>query len=199
MNFGTTPKRSVCAVFALWVLVVLLGVCLLEAYAARPGEPGAPHARWPRTSELPFEDRCLNLLIFLHPKCACSRASIAELAYILKHSGGRVRAHAIVVDRDLARVPQGGRSLLDDLARLPGLSTWTDQGAVESSRFGVATSGHVLLYDCLGRLTYSGGITSARGHVGQSFGRDAVLARITRADGAEPWRPVFGCPLATPR
>jgi hypothetical protein len=192
-------KRFVCALFVIWVLIVLSGFLLLSAYAARPGNSGKPPGRWPRASEVPFDSSRPNLLIFLHPECPCSRASVTELAYVLDRFGDRVSAHAIVVDHQNSRELRGSCGILDDLVSVPTLLTWIDQGAVESSRFRVATSGHVLLYNSRGWLTYSGGITAARGHVGRSFGRDAVLAQITGHGDAAPESPVFGCRLTTRR
>ena len=74
-----------------------------------------------------------------------------------------------------------------------------DGDGAEARRFGVATSGHVLLYDPRGDLIFSGGITAGRGERGDNRGRAALLGRImgTGREGLE--HPVFGCPLATPR
>jgi hypothetical protein len=68
----------------------------------------------------------------------------------------------------------------------------------EARRFGVATSGHVLLYDRRGALIFSGGITAGRGERGDNLGRAAVLGLIMGKNGGDPGFPVFGCPLATP-
>jgi hypothetical protein len=83
---------------------------------------------------------------------------------------------------------------LDAHATQPG-----DGGGVEARRFRVATSGHVLLYDVRGLLIFSGGITAARGHRGDSYGRAAVHDRILNPEGTRSGSPVFGCPLAAPR
>jgi hypothetical protein len=61
----------------------------------------------------------------------------------------------------------------------------------------VGTSGAVLLYSSDGKLLFQGGITPARGHQGDSFGRQRILALL---DGDAPDRrdaPVFGCALAS--
>ncbi len=86
-----------------------------------------------------------------------------------------------------------------DLAALPGLTIWPDLGGEEARRFGMATSGHVLLYDPEGRRIFSGGITPARGHRGDNRGRQAVLDRILGTERGIAESPVFGCALATPR
>jgi hypothetical protein len=82
---------------------------------------------------------------------------------------------------------------------VPGLEVRTDPGGEEARRFGVATSGHVLVYDPRGALIFSGGITPGRGVPGVGEGRAAWLGRVLGADARCPDDPVFGCPLATPR
>ncbi len=78
--------------------------------------------------------------------------------------------------------------------------SWSSEDGDEARRFGAATSGHVMLYDAAGRLHFSGGITPARGHEGDSLGRDAVIDLIEAYRSAgRRCSPVFGCPLATPR
>ena len=69
----------------------------------------------------------------------------------------------------------------------------------EARLFEARTSGHVVLYDAGGRLLFSGGITRARGHVGDNYGRQQVSSLLRNhtvrvADG-----PVFGCPLEDPQ
>jgi hypothetical protein len=73
-----------------------------------------------------------------------------------------------------------------------------DEGGVEAARFEALTSGQVVLYDGEGRLQFSGGITGARGHLGDNLGLRRVMSLLR---GAEPDRtdsPVFGCPLHEP-
>ena len=86
-----------------------------------------------------------------------------------------------------------------DLADLPDILTWQDKGGSEARRFGVATSGHVLLYDAQGRLTYSGGITSARATGATTTAVMRCWPRSWARKADRPGNPVFGCPLATPQ
>jgi hypothetical protein len=183
---------------ALWGLVVGAGFLLLQGYAARPGDAGKPPVSWPAGSLIPRDGRRPTLLIFLHPCCPCSAASLAELAAILDRHGDRVSAHALLLQP--SRPPrQWRRSAIEqELANLPDLHIWQDRNGAEALRFGVVTSGHVLLYEVQGRLTFSGGITPARGHRGENCGRAAVLARIFGEEGEVAENPVFGCSLATP-
>jgi hypothetical protein len=196
------PRRVISLWIALllgWGLALGLGFVLLGAYAARPGDPGAPQKRWPRSSALVLDERRSNLLIFLHPACPCSQASIEELAYVMARSRGRVRAQAVLVVPETVPKRWALGKLEKQLSELPDLVVRRDTGGTEQKRFGAATSGHVLLYDNRGRLVFSGGITPARGHVGPSYGRDALVAYLQSNSSEQPASPVFGCPLTTPR
>jgi hypothetical protein len=56
-------------------------------------------------------------------------------------------------------------------------------------------SGFTLLYDPAGRLRFAGGITSARGHEGDSFGQRRILAVLSGDPADRADAPVFGCSL----
>jgi hypothetical protein len=125
--------------------------------------------------------------MFVHPQCTCSRASLHELGNLLRRVPGR--AHALV-----AFVGEGG-DLRQIAASLPDTELVDDARGEESRRFGAATSGATLLYDASGRLAFSGGITAVRGHEGDSFGQERVVALLQGGAADRRESPVFGCPL----
>ena len=196
-SVSRVSKRSL-ALLATWGAVVVSGILFLEAYAARPGDGGTPAGRWAAGSRIQRDHRRATLLIFLHPHCPCSRANIGELAYIMDRCRDRLSVHAILLGTPF--LDGSGQSEIErDLAGLPDVHVYPDRGGIEARRFSVATSGHTLVYDTRGRLVFSGGITAARGHAGDNYGRAAVLDRILREEGRRAGSPVFGCPLTTPR
>ena len=77
---------------------------------------------------------------------------------------------------------------------IPGVTIVRDDDGVEAARFH-ASSGATVLYDTQGRLLFSGGITSARGHEGDSAGlqRISSLLRTGKADRSDA--PVYGCSM----
>jgi hypothetical protein len=72
-----------------------------------------------------------------------------------------------------------------------------DDEGEEAHRFGVRTSGQVLLYDAAGRLQYSGGTTGSRGKAGDNLGRASII-QMLNGTPVQANRPVFGCPLFSP-
>jgi hypothetical protein len=182
-------------VFALWGLTVGAGLLILGAYHARPGSDGSPPGRWPPGSPIHPGAGGPNLLLFLHPRCPCSPASLAGLAEVVGRCRGRFTPHIVLVKPGRTSGGWDGTGVEREAAAIPGARVWDDRGGVEARRFGVATSGQVLLFDGAGALAFRGGITPARGDRGPSFGRDAVTALILGRPPASGESPVFGCPL----
>jgi len=82
--------------------------------------------------------------------------------------------------------------------RIPGVSVLVDEDGIEARHFRAVTSGQVLLYGADGRLLFSGGITSTRGHVGDNPGESAIEALVNTGSADDDHSLVFGCPLFNP-
>ncbi len=70
-----------------------------------------------------------------------------------------------------------------------------DRDGVEARRFHVLGSGTALLYSPSGHLLFSGGMTSSRGHEGDSVGREAITSFVLHGTASVARTPVFGCAL----
>jgi hypothetical protein len=133
--------------------------------------------------------------MFVHPRCSCSRASLVELDRLLGRVRGLAAPTVVFVKPHGAPADFDDGALRAQAARLPGVTLADDGDGVEARRFGAATSGATLLYGRDGALVFDGGLTQVRGHEGDSFGEERIVALLTtgRADRADS--PVFGCPL----
>src|SRR4051812_44154376 len=80
---------------ALWAAGVSAGFFLLDRYAAAPGEGGQPPPSWPRGSRIPLATDRPTLVLFAHPKCPCTRATIGELAAVMTHARDRLSARVL--------------------------------------------------------------------------------------------------------
>jgi hypothetical protein len=183
----------------LWVAAVVGGLAALAAYKSRPGTAGPTPALFAEFPPLPNCAVRPRLLMFVHPKCPCSRASLNELTAIVEREAGKVAVEVVFVkpagaDHDWENTP-----LRKQAAEIPDVRLVDDDGTL-AHHLGAETSGYVVLYDADGKLMFSGGITRARGHEGDSSGRHAICALLNGdADalvGAKT--PVFGCPLFAP-
>ena len=175
------------------LLTAILGLAVLIVYSQTPGEMGQTPAIWPDASQIIRDRKQPILVVFLHPHCPCSRASVRELEQLLV---GRNELRTVIVmlrPEDCAVGWERG-SLWDWTQSLNRVEVKVDQGGSEARRFGVATSGHVCLYAEDGQLQFSGGITRARGHEGMNRGF-AALERLLDGGQADSKNPVFGCSL----
>jgi len=138
-----------------------------------------------------------TLVIFIHPECPCTRASLGELERILARCPGRVRAFVVVVDE--TGFAMEATPIWRAAAAVHGVNVLLDPKDMEARIFPATTSGRTLLYSAAGRLLFAGGITAARGHAGDNEGSAAVSDLLR---GGKPERlttPVFGpCPFPIP-
>lgn len=180
-----------------WMAVVVAGMGLLMAYDNRPGEVADAPSTWPADSRLPRDAGGPTLVMLAHPRCDCTKASVTELAELLARSPRRPRTFVVFIRP--GQFPGGWEQtpLWRTAAGMSGVTVVRDDDGAEARRFGVKTSGQVLLYDAAGRLLYSGGTTGSRGKTGNNAGRAAILAAL-EGGAADPSRPVFGCPLFAP-
>lgn len=202
-NFLLSPKQRTGALIAiavaLWLAALALGQRWLMSYEAAPGKAGAPLADWPQGTPLRRSTEQATLLVFVHPHCPCTRASLDVLEWALARSAGQVDAWAIFVCPPGAEAGWEQTSSWRRAAAIPGLSCGIDDDGREARRFGAETSGFVVVYDAHGRLVFRGGITAGRGQAGEGAARHALLDCL-RGEGPPPTRdwPVFGCPLLDP-
>ena len=197
MSEATRQKLKTTAAVVAWGLLVGAGMSVLHARAARPGDAGTRPTQWPVDSLISLAADRPTLLVFLDLKCPCARATIAELERILTRCGGRPVARILVEGTEPGAATWANDRALANLARYPGVTVRLDAKGIESNRFAIATSGHVLLFRPDGRLIYQGGVTGARGHEGANYGRDAVIGWILGDEPDVRAFPVFGCALET--
>lgn len=185
------------SIAAVWLGLIGIGVAVAVRESTTAGAAGAAPPVWPMRSAIPRgRGGASRLVMFLHPQCACSRASLHELAAVVEAVGARVDV-AIVFER-----PDGAPADWLDTDRwnfaksIPGAAVLVDGGA-EMARFGAQTSGHVVMYDPSGRLVFAGGITGSRAHDGDNRGREEVIELAQRAvpPPVAVAHPVYGCGL----
>ena len=171
---------------------------ILWNYGQTPGVDGKPPLLWPSDSFIAHASDRATLVMFAHPHCPCTRASIGELSLLMTRCRGLLAAHVLFVKPASTPENWGQTDLWEQAAAVPGVEVVADMEGAEARRFGIVTSGQTLLYDPEGRLLYSGGITLTRGHRGDNAGRSAIVSLLTRPETPQRASPVFGCSLLTP-
>jgi hypothetical protein len=181
-----------------WAAGIMLGMQRLWTYKSTPGANATAPATWPGSKLIQPVTGKSTLVMFAHPLCSCTRASLAELDAVLQRSGGRVAAWVLFLLPEGAPDSWDTSTTWEAARRLPFVHVVIDQGGVEADRFRASTSGQVVLYDASGRLQFSGGITGARGHVGDNSGEAAVVSLVNTGTADAHVHEVFGCGLHDP-
>lgn len=198
MKIYTRPKLVLALIITVWLLAIGVGLQLVVAYENSHGTAGGAPTVWPPDSRIQRATDLPTLVMMVHPRCPCSRASVGELSLLIAESQGRLNAQVLFVRPEDFPEEWEKSDLWSTVAAIPGVSISVDNGGLEALRFGSHTSGQVMLYSAAGELLFSGGITSARGHSGENEGRSAILTLLTKGN-ARSETPVYGCPLFSER
>lgn len=180
---------------ALWVLGVGVGFRELLRYEMTPGTRAVAPSQWPSGTGLTFDSKRANLVMFAHPQCPCSRASMSELTAIMTRCPRELHAVVCFIDLEGEPTEWTHSALWRAASAIPGVEVVADRDGHIAERFGSRTSGQVLVFDCDGQKIFSGGITGARGHEGDNRGRQAVIALAHGELCGTSTTPVFGCSL----
>lgn len=174
--------------FAGWLLVCAFGLVALAAQAGKSGETATAPATWPVSARVPKSPGRPTLLLFAHPRCACTRATMRELERLLARAKDKPDVTVVLAP--------GGDAPGAVSGAIAGARVFRDDGT-EAARFGALTSGQVVIYGRDGKLAFSGGVTPSRGHEGDSRGGDLALAALSGTGSKESGNAdVFGCGLA---
>lgn len=189
-------NKALTVLVAVWAIAIGLGVVWMADYAARPGKQGV----FPQNIyvEQPSdESRQPLLFLFIHPHCACSKATLKELAALEMTAGEKVKISVYFYQPDEFAPDWSKTDLWYQAKSIPNVSVSNINDA-GLRRFGAMTSGQALLYDSNGELVFSGGITINRGDEGFSNGRRIIQEYLLNNEISEYQTPVFGCALNSP-
>lgn len=175
-----------------WVIAVFLGFLQFARYERQPGEQVRAPREWPGES-LQLQLAGPTLVFAAHPKCPCTRAGLAELQRIMDRVGDRLQAYVVFLNLEGAE-DSIEDSIQDAAQRIAGVKILRDDGQA-MRRFGALTSGQTYLYDEQGKLVFQGGITPARGQMGDNAGTRAILSYLTERTRDVELTPAYGCPL----
>ena len=177
-----------------WAGAVLSGFYRMRIYETTPGPVGRPPESWPATTLIRRVVGRPNLLMAVHPKCPCTRASLTTLAAILGQSTTVVSVRLLVF-RSATAAGNAGEPPIFSAVELPGEVRVDDPGGVEAKRFGLATSGRTIVFDAAGLRQFAGGLNPARGRSEISDGGEAVPALFQGDEALRDVAEVFGCAL----
>lgn len=197
---------------ATWSLLTFACFFVLLPGAQRaPAFSAAAESKWPARTKIFQEQSQGHLLVFVHPYCPCTLATLKNLQDL---SIPETVTVSVVQLRN--RKLESIHTPFSGISRILEKKGWNlvlDDDGVEAKTFGATTSGECMLFGPTGRLLFAGGITASRGHLGdnpglellsgtiQQIGKEPPLAsqlptmpqlakKLTRSEF-----PTFGCPL----
>ena len=195
--FASSVRQRIAAgvVMAVCVPAVVFGLQTLLRYSNTPGRPATPPNFWPGAAPFPPANQRFSLVIFAHPQCPCSRATVEELARIVACCSQKVETTVLFYKPSTLPPEWTKTNLRDNAAAIPGVRVLEDAEGRTAKLFSAHTSGQTLMYDPNRRLVFNGGITAFRGHSGDNDGRDGIVALLRGEPPRLPRTPVFGCAL----
>lgn len=198
----STRHPIVFSAAVLWLFSVIFGMKMMMTHETDAG-PRTPTTTVAKTDLFTIQNlhqKPYSIVMFAHPHCVCTKASLAELRWLAEHCSERAQIIIMFVKPEGAPDDWLNSENWQLAQSISGATTQIDEHATLARKFGAMTSGHAFLIDREGEILFSGGITQARGVEGESDGRRALYvltmqsahsdARVTPAETN-----VFGCLL----
>src|ERR1044071_6126871 len=85
------------ALGAAWIIAVVAGLSWLARYDNAPGAAAAAEDHGPAASRLTLDAARPTLVMLAHPRCDCTRATIAELAEIIARAHSRPKTYVVFI------------------------------------------------------------------------------------------------------
>jgi len=200
LESALTWRLMLCiAMVLVWLGSIGAGLGALAWYDDSPAAPHQLVGEWPSGTTIRRSEHGTTLILFAHPRCPCTRASLGELEKIVARFQPAVAPGVVFFKPEGAPGGWEQTDLWTAAGAIPGVHVLCDAGGDEARRFHVSASGQTLLYGARGELLFSGGITFARGHAGDNAGRTAVESYCLGDSPGYHQTPVFGCPIIAKR
>jgi hypothetical protein len=182
----------------LWLGAVIGGFAAALIHEQTPAESHEVVAHWPAQTVCVAPHGKPMLVVFIHPKCPCTRASLGEIAHLHRACGDRLDMQFVFLERGDAPWRSSDTEHWETVREINAGPAFVDADGTEHHRFGATTSGEVFLYLPTGELAFHGGVTVGRGHSGESAGRAAIEAIVMKSAVPVTTTPVYGCSLESP-
>lgn len=190
-----TKVRILQIAIGCWLLAVGGGFLVITHYQNGAGKAGNSPQHWPVGTQVARDSKRDTLLMFVHPQCPCTSASMEELNRLLARSHDKVAVQVWFFSPTNFSENWAQGKLWQSATAIPGVTVHLDRNGAQARFFGAETSGYVLLYDTRGELLFKGGITGSRGHAGDNAGESAVAALLAGGKPVVSQSKVYGCSL----
>jgi hypothetical protein len=177
---------------ALWTMGLLVAVALFTMWAAREEQKASAKSHnWPEGAPLTLDPARLTLLLFVHPQCRGTEATLQTLARVMERCAGHANVTIMMYEDPALLAHWKGSPIKSEAESIPGAMVREDHMGEAADFFDVATSGSALLFAPDGSLLYRGGITPGLGQAGEG---EVLQTWLIEGRGVRH-EPVFGCSL----
>lgn len=196
---------------AIWsVLVFGCFFLVIPGIGKDPSLPSVGTMQWPASSEIPRYSDSGHLVVFVHPYCPCTRATLKNLDEL--EASDQLTITIVQLRTERLQTYHSPISSIASLVEKNGWNHFMDTEGSEAKRFNALTSGECWLFDSDGVLRFVGGITASRGHAGGNQGLETLktlilqmnneaadvpnlVDRMQKLNHPLAQHPTFGCPL----
>jgi hypothetical protein len=205
-EYQTTDKKTsgirqaalVClflTAYLIWISLLFVGHLVLYEYELTPSPLANTKRVFPQVSNVQLAHGRQNIVMFLHPGCPCSEATVDEFHELMRE-GEKDSVGTVVLYMPPEKEAEWSLApIIQSVKRIRNVTIEYDTDGSQAETFGVTTSGHVLIYDGRGVLQFTGGITGSRGHTGDNHYFDLAKQCILARRAKYTTTPVFGCAL----
>jgi hypothetical protein len=192
---GGVWRISLVLLAVAWTAASVLSWSLLLSHTYQPVVATGGINEWPSSLEPTDRDGRIRVILFAHPLCPCTRATIAELDEALGSRRTNVNTTIVFVTAGLAEPDIYDSPTVAAARRLLNVTLRFEDNTAFASRIGATTSGELFVFDGAGKRVFHGGITAGRGHRGRSPGRERFEQALEGILVDHEESPLFGCRL----
>lgn len=182
------------AACAAWIAIALFGWNSLLRHTYQPAGVEEGATNWPDADRNPTS-AAYTVVVFAHPLCPCTRATLNKLHESITRFPDDRRIEVIFATAGLDSADVADSFNVRTARRLEGVEVRFDETGEIVRRFGATVSGEVFAFDREGRRVFHGGITTGRGHEGDSTSQREFERRICGRASDAFSAPVYGCLL----
>ncbi len=194
----TLNSKKLITLIVVWSIAIICGMSSIIGYSNTPGEESFPPNVLLKEAPVSFNDNHYQLLMFIHPKCPCTRSSIRELTRFITSCPENITITFfcfVPSDKSDKNKNWLNTDIVKSAQAIPHSIVISDVNGKWAKSFDAKTSGHVLLYHPDGNLLFSGGITAGRGHEGDNPGRTFITHAVKNKGSKSSQCLVYGCPI----
>src|SRR5437879_2128129 len=133
-------KQKLMVLVGVWTLSVGLGLHALMVYKGKAGPAGHTSETWPVNEMVSLSTNKPLLVMFAHPKCPCTRASLGELELLVAQAQGQFDAVVLFSEPPDETEGWSNTATIDFARSIPGVRTVLDKDGAVAKRFGAKTS-----------------------------------------------------------